>query len=259
MTERVEGGRRWKIVNFSGITKATRIGVLLRAVLRIIPKGLTVPILQGPNRGFRWIVGAGTHGCWLGSYEAEKQTALASMLGANKVFYDVGANVGFYTLLASRLVGPGGRVVSVEPVPRNISFLRRHVEINNCRNVLILGVAVSNQTGTGCFFSGESPSEGRLDESGGNMVQVETMDRLVHSGRIPPPDVIKMDIEGGEAKALNGARGVLLAHRPIVFLATHGSKVHMECYELLTALGYKLKSLDRKDVSQSSEIVAFPE
>jgi predicted RNA methylase len=94
-----------------------------------------MPILQGPGRGIRWIVGAGTHGCWLGSYESEKQAVVAEALGPGMVFYDLGANAGFYTLLAARAVLPGGEVIAFEPLPENISYLRRHVERNGFRNV----------------------------------------------------------------------------------------------------------------------------
>jgi len=81
----------------------------------VIPRSVRVPILQGPLRGKCWIVGSATHGCWLGSYEAVKQSAFAASVKAGGVTYDVGANVGFYTLLASALAGPRGHVFASSP------------------------------------------------------------------------------------------------------------------------------------------------
>jgi hypothetical protein len=92
-------------LNFSGIHRGNLAGRLLRAPLELLPKGLTVRVLQGPARGMKWVVGSGTHGCWLGSYEYSKQRLLRRLIRPGDVVYDVGANVGFYTLLLLRELG----------------------------------------------------------------------------------------------------------------------------------------------------------
>ncbi len=114
-------------MNFSGVSRQTVVGKLLRLPLRLLPDGMAVPVLQGPLKGKRWLVGSSTHGCWLGSYEYEKQRLFAKKIKAGAVVFDIGANVGFYTLLTAMLVRPEGRVVAFEPVPRNIDFLRKHI------------------------------------------------------------------------------------------------------------------------------------
>src|SRR5664280_711279 len=88
-----------KLMNFSGISGRTFIGKALRFPLSLIPSGTQMPILQGPLHGKRWIVGASNHGCWLGSYEAAKQKKITEFVRPGMVCWDVGANVGFYTLL----------------------------------------------------------------------------------------------------------------------------------------------------------------
>src|ERR1700745_973314 len=100
--------------NLSGISNLTMIGKLLRAPLRLIPRSTVLPILQGPLRGKKWTAGSGSHGCWLGSYEYHKQRALQQELKVGNVVYDIGANVGFYTLLASVMIGDTGYVYSFE-------------------------------------------------------------------------------------------------------------------------------------------------
>ncbi len=121
---------RLKAMNLSGISNESLMGRALRSPFRLIPASTAMPILQGPLRGRRWIVGSATHGCWLGSYEFETQRAFAGLVRAGDVVYDLGANVGFYSLLAARLAGDDGIVYSFEPLARNLDFLRKHVGIN---------------------------------------------------------------------------------------------------------------------------------
>ncbi len=106
------------------------VGKLVRLPLRLLPAGMEVPVLSGPVRGMRWVVGAGDHGCWLGWYERDKAKLLAAALDTGSIFYDVGANVGFYSLLGAACVGSGGRVIAFEPVPENLLILQKHIAIS---------------------------------------------------------------------------------------------------------------------------------
>ncbi len=160
--------------------------------------------------------------------------------------YDVGAHVGFYTLLASVLVGPEGRVLAFEPVPRNLGFLRRHVQMNGCDNVTITAAAVGEHAGSGRFGFGPSSQMGYLDAKGHLEVSVVSLDGIVAAGS-PSPDLIKMDIEGGEYRALRGARRVLESARPTLVLATHGPEVHEQCVGPLTSSGYRIEALGSPD------------
>lgn len=245
-------------VHLSRIPPTTVLGRLLRAPLRVLPNGMVVRILQGPARGNRWVVGAASHGCWLGTYEREKQAIVAALLRPDEVAFDVGANVGLYTLLASRRVGPGGRVVAFEPLPGNLDYLRRHLELNDVRNVEVVAAAVGRAAGRASFLAARSRSMGRLDGGGGLDVEVVRLDSLLESGRVPPPRLVKMDIEGGEVDALLGAEVLLRVHRPIVLLATHGWEKHQECCRLLRAAGYNLRALSGGDPDKTDELIAEP-
>ena len=90
------------------ITSPTVIGKLLRFPLNLLPKKMVVSVLSGVLRGKKWIIGAGVHACWIGIYEHEKQKVFADALHAGHVIYDVGANVGFYTLVSAASAGAGG-------------------------------------------------------------------------------------------------------------------------------------------------------
>lgn len=242
------------MVDFSAIRRTTLIGRALRRTLAWIPPGTVVRVLQGEMRGTKWIVGSSVHGCWLGSYERDKQSAVAQRLHPGHVFYDVGANVGFYSLLASRRVRPGGIVHAFEPLPDNVSHLRRHLALNGADDVRVHAVALADVDGMARFALGDSSSEGKLRTDGGLVVQTARMDSLVHQG-LEPPDVIKMDIEGGEVAALMGARETLGTHRPVLLVATHGAEAHRCTLALLGELGYRVESL-AGGPPQSDELVA---
>ncbi len=243
-------------MNLSGMPSDSLLGRAARLPLRAIPKRARLPILQGRLRGKRWIVGSGTHGCWLGSYEYEKRRVFERMVGVGDVVYDMGANAGFYTLLAAELTGPSGRVVAFEPVPRNLRFLREHVRMNCLPNVTIINAAVADRAGTALFDEGANPSMGRLAAGGALEVRTVTVDDLVSSRQIRPPAVVKIDIEGGEVEALLGAQRTLSENRPRIFLSTHGPELHERCCELLVSLGYELSPIGAPSVEGTDEILA---
>jgi FkbM family methyltransferase len=246
------------VLNLSAIPNRSLAGRGLRLILKALPSRMRVPVLQGRARGAWWIVGSATHGCWLGSYEHDKQERFGAALSRGAIVYDVGANVGFYTLIASRAVGPEGRVFAFEPLPRNLTYLRRHLGMNRVSNVDVVAAAVAEKVGSIGFVEGGNASTGRVDATGHLQVPGVSLDTFVHDQGHPPPTVIKMDIEGGEVAALRGAQRVLQETRPILFLATHGSVVHEACLGILRAAGYSVEALDSLDVESSSELFARP-
>lgn len=243
-------------MNLFGISNKSLFGKLLRLPLRLIPPHTVVPILQGRLRGKKWIVGSSLHSFWLGTFEYDKRIVFEQTVKENSVVFDIGAHVGYYTLLSSELVGSGGKVFAFEPLPANLTYLREHLRLNNVENVTVLEAAVSGKGGTAFFEDAPSSTMGHLSPTGRLQVKTIALDELVASGELPPPDSIKMDIEGGEAAALSGAQSVLKQHHPAIFLATHGSSVHHECCRLLYSLDYELQPLDGNNIQSCSEILA---
>jgi FkbM family methyltransferase len=192
----------------------------------------------------------------MGIYEYRKQLVFASQIPRGSVVYDVGAHVGFYTLLASRLVGPTGRVVSFEPLPRNVTYLRQHLALNRTTNVQVIEAAVADQDGVLTFAERGSSYMGRLERGGQQQVSTVYLDGLLEHRAIPPPNYLKIDIEGGEVRALNGGLEMLRRYRPTLFLATHGSGPHRECVTLLQNQGYTVKPLIGHDLANTDELVA---
>lgn len=225
--------------------------------MRFIPKDAVLRILQGPLRGKRWIAGSSNHGCWLGSYESEKQKMVVETVSPGMVCWDVGAHVGFYTLLLAELAGPGGKAFAFEPFPRSVELLRRHVGMNGYENVRILPFALGDFDGEARFEPGPSSSMGRVVPEGTLTVACRRADNLLATGEIEAPDLIKIDVEGAEADVLRGARQAM-QRKPIVFLATHGESVHGACVDLLRASGYDVHALDGGSPERTDELVAMP-
>lgn len=213
---------------------------MIRIPLRAIPQEVPRSILSGPLRGAFWIPGSSTHGCWLGVYERKTQRAFSCLVRSGDVVFDIGANVGFFTLLSARLSGPGGSVVAFEPFPRNLVYLRRHIDLNHLTNVTVVEAAVSDVCGTG-FLGGEAsnPSALALTQKG-LPVSLVTIDEMVAYRGLPRPQLLKIDVEGAESAVLRGAVSVLSSCRPAVILSCHGWQQHDFCTRFLQGLDYRI-------------------
>jgi len=211
-------------------------------------------ILTGPLSGAKWIVGAGIHGCWLGSFEFEKQRALETVVKPGMVVYDIGAHAGFYSLFFSRLVGPAGQVWAFEPNIDNAAYLLKHLHLNRIANVTAVPVAVGAAPQLGHFQIGADSYVGHLAPEGDYRIPTLSLDELIHQHAAPPPDLIKIDVEGAEAAVLAGAAELLREHRPIVFVAFHSDGLAIECSNRLQALGYHLHPV----ANLPSEVYALP-
>ena len=213
-------------------------GKLLRAPLHLIPRGTPLRILVGPGHGLRWLAGSGPHSCWLGFNELRKRHLFVATVRDGDVVYDIGANVGFYSLIASQRVGEDGQVVAFEPLPVNLQWLRRHLAINGLANVAVEDVAVWSTNGKRRFLATDDRVTSHVSVRGQHTVRTVTLDALLADGRHRPPDHLKIDVEGAEHEVLLGAQATLAAWRPTVFLATHGVRRTADCRALLQRLGY---------------------
>jgi len=216
-------------------------GRAIRLPLRLIPRDAVLRVLSGPLRGRRWIAGAATNGCWLGTYERFAQRIFVEHVRPGSVVYDVGANAGFFTLLSSKLAGPSGAVYAFEPMERNLRYIREHLRLNRTENVHVVSMAVSDRIGPVRFAAAHNPAMGGLAAGGEIEVQSTTLDELAST--IALPSFIKMDIEGAEHAALSGAVELLRSAHPVVLLSEHGWEQHERCSELLKSLGYELRLL----------------
>lgn len=137
--------------------------------------------------------------------------------------FDIGANVGYYAVLASKLVGIKGKVYAVEPDRKNVELLKKNIELNNCLNVEVVPLALGAENKISYFLSDQAnPGESKISEKvTRELVRVKTLDTLVKEKSIRKVDVIKLDVEGGEVDVLRGAKKLIAASKNL--------KIFVEC------------------------------
>jgi FkbM family methyltransferase len=173
----------------------------------------------------------------LGTSEMPVQRALSTHLRHGDVFYDIGANVGFFSLLAARMVGTSGAVCSFEPVTENASMVRKNATLNDFGNIRVVEVAVGSEPGVAEFLLTEWDGGGTLalsavrttERVSSRMVPVATLDDLIFDRRLPRPTFVKIDVEGVELDVLKGMSRTLKESMPILlFEVDDGSKDSLE-------------------------------
>ncbi|MBN2388786.1 MAG: FkbM family methyltransferase [Anaerolineales bacterium] len=224
---------------------------------RAAPTGLAEQrVAAGDLAGFTLLLDMQTEkDYWLGTYEPELQAALRDLVPPGAVAYDVGANIGYVSLLLAQAVGAAGRVFAFEALPDNLERLRRNLELNGlAARVTVVAGAVTGSAGPVRFFVHTSGgmgkaegSVGRQDEAYQSAIEVPglALDEFVYGQGNPAPQVIKMDIEGGEVLALPGSRRILTEARPLMLMELHGPESARSAWETLTAAGYRVCWMER--------------
>ena len=156
-----------------------------------------------------------------GTYEVPMQQAIAANLSPGDVFYDIGANIGFFSLIAARRVGPTGHVYAFEPVESNAAAIVRSARRNHFETIKVFAQAIGSRTGTADLLTaqhlgepvpalvGEPP-----DRVGSVCVEVLTMDDAIARHGLRPPSMLKIDVEGAELDVLHGMVETLCNRRP---------------------------------------------
>jgi FkbM family methyltransferase len=188
-----------------------------------------------------------------GVYEAEVQAALAGHLSPGAVAFDVGAHLGFFTLLMSRLVGSDGKVVSVEADPFMGNNLEANLERNNSGNVTVVKAAAGTVAIERRFTQGAGGGIGHLAEDGDIAVPGTTLDLLAE--RFGNPNLIKVDVEGAEIEVLEGGSRLLAKHHPVLVVEVHDRQIQDQAVALLSGLDYAI-SFVQDDPSRRQHLIA---
>ncbi len=173
---------------------------------------------------------------------------------SGRIFFDVGANIGSYTMSLARAAE---RTYSFEASPRNASTLRNFVKIAQLNNIEVINRGVTDRSGEQISIYSSPDTGGNNTQfhnfgSGCETVDTITLDEALDEFRISRVDVIKMDIEGSELAAFQGAHNILSQHRPLLLIEFHtvvaqqaGWKLGA-LYDLLVGYGYRVFELSRK-------------
>jgi len=192
------------------------------------------------------------------AYEKFETDLFKEVVGEGMVVIDCGANIGYYTLLAARLVGDKGKVFAFEPEPSNYALLVKNIEANGYGNVVPARKAVSDRTGSIKLSLADDPSGhslGRIaQEHARGVIAVDsiTLDKFLGQN-ITPVDVIKMDIEGAEMRAIEGMNNVI-RQNPELKIITEFCPAYLErCgstpasyFNKLKSHGFKIYAMDER-------------
>jgi len=235
-----------------------------------------LPVLKGSGRGLRVRFGESALGRVIGRGEPAVERKLLEIVRPGDVVFDIGANIGWYTLLAGRRVGAAGRVVAFEPDLENAALVQRNAASNRLANVTVIAAAVTDQDGWATFLNRGS-LEGRLggEEDGGQdtsngaraqrvrgtvPVPVVSLDTWIEQAQQPPPRLIKIDIEGGEIGALRGMEQTLRSAGPTLIIELHGTREAV--LDQLDSYGYEHATIERdvptREAPWWAHVLAWP-
>ena len=232
--------------------------------------------LQAGPRGFRVCQGCIERGCSpahsrarclrfprsnghrfaLGNFERHVVNAIRAEMVPGGVAYDVGAYVGYLTMVMSRCAGPDGTVVAFEASPRVLPALKANLAADEFANTEIVDRAVSDQSGTLSFemypYStiGRISRDGTADDAVTVEVQAITLDEYVYELGNPPPNLIKIDVNGAELQVLQGADRLLREQAPKVLVEVR-TRTQPEVTDLMAAAGYRARQLEAEDQARA--------
>lgn len=200
----------------------------------------------------------------LGKYEPEVTAVIMEICRKDMTAFDIGANLGFHTLLFSKLVGKDGKVYAFEPMPETSKWLKETIKNNGIGNVSVHQVAISNKSGEGlmksqdavdrcatlsqekgasCYTTGNSKSLAKKCEC--VTVLTITLDEFCICENIKGMDLIKIDVEGAEMVVLEGLENIKYHKvRPVLIIEIWGEEHLKRAPELLRQWGYDVKTLD---------------
>jgi len=210
-------------------------------------------VRSGPGKGLkfelnpRWETSA-----WEGNYERLVQEYLLKQLKSGGVFYDVGANFGFYSLLAARL---GAQVFAFEPDDHNANSLKQHARANSldakieiiCKAVYSFSGSISLEPAITERGHGNAHVGGGIVESASPAVQVPCTTLDDFAERHPVPTLVKIDVEGAESDVLRGAEELFTLSRPHLLCEVHDPVNASFVAAWLSARGYAIHWLDQSD------------
>jgi FkbM family methyltransferase len=187
---------------------------------------------------------------WRGKHEPEVQNAIQAAVRQGDVVYDIGAHVGTMALGAALLVGDLGLVVAFDGDPENIARLREHRARNKLESRLrVVNAAVWSRTaidGIGFRRGATAKSQGGVQADGqrpvlggGEVINVRAvrLDDILDAG-VPPPHLVKIDVEGGEYEVLCGGQTLFMKQRPLVIAEIHHQRAAEQIIRWLSEYQY---------------------
>lgn len=171
------------------------------------------------------------------------------------IFVDIGAHIGKFTIMMANRLGSKGKVISIEPHPKNFKILEENISLNELKNVVPLNVACSDEEGKtelyldkiGTGAHSIEPKRHKYDKKhfkGKIEVDTKKLDRILEEENVKKVGLIKIDVEGAEAKALKGAINILGKSHPRIIFEAHNEKNLGRVKKILDDFNYKIEKID---------------
>ena len=178
-----------------------------------------------------------------GSYELDVQRAIDRYLSSGSICYDIGASIGYMSLLMAR---SAEHVYAFEPAPHAAEELRGHARCNGFDNITLVPAAVSDSGRPVVFSVTDNAYGSRIveDQSSWPTLTLTTTTLDDFAATHPLPDFIKMDVEGEEGRVLRGASALLARKAPIICCELHSEEAAREVLDVLVPRGYRVSRLD---------------
>lgn len=241
-------GLRRRIADFPGVLRLFSALTRNRMKLAPTPEGQTLaysPLLHAN------ILTDGS----ITAYEPILRETIRHYTSPGMIAYDIGANVGIFSLLFYSIVRPGGGLVyAFEPEPNNISCLESTLSLNESKGIILCRQAVSNTAGAAAFDRRGGAFSGRLLGPDCNYtptrniatVDTTSVDACVFERGFRPPDIVKIDVEGNEGLVLEGMTEVLRKFHPVIIceMHTHLGDNSQNIPDMLSGYNYNVSTLD---------------
>jgi FkbM family methyltransferase len=217
--------------------------------------GRTVAVDSGPLKGIILVVNEHvSHAHIRGTYELETQRAIDRMVAPGFICYDLGASIGYLSLLMAR---KAKMVYAFEPAAHASEEIRKHAAANHFDNITIVPNPVSDAARTVRFTQNANTYGSRIAEGESKWPTVElstiTLDQFVSSN--PAPDFIKIDVEDEEARVLEGARSILKMRKASICCELHSEKSARGVHQILSEYGYRITDLQGKPFEITGPII----
>ncbi len=240
-------------------------------ILRMLGLGntlLKVSIPSGYLKGYNFFISPKTAHYLNGAYEIDTLNFVLENTKDDSVMYDLGANFGYFSLIMA--THTKNNVYAFEAIPKYVDVIKSNIAINNVKNINVFSLAVSKGEGTIEFSNLEGESGNTYVQDTPNyeskrlkkiIVKTNSIDNMVESGLIKPPNLMKIDIEGAEYDALLGSEKTITKYKPFIILATHDyhlKGVKDNCLNFLKEKGYRILDGDKKTDDLIADFLAVP-
>ena len=267
------GGKITEFGNRAGIISWLKrhpsVYVFLRLFLSVIlgKRSLAREIVDGPLKGYKMVLGPNDRNQFLlGEYEKLIVDLARQMVLPGMRVLDVGANVGYFSLLFSVLVGDRGSVYALEPSPTNVVKIKEMIRVNKLTNVLLFPFAATDHSGLVDFHIEHTGAMGHIIEDGNiinkatTKISVEAVrtDDLVLDHEFKKIDIVKIDVEGEEKQVLMGMQDLLTRDKPVIICEWHPAVAGSDYMSIFESLGYRPDCLDAFSPTAPFHIVAKP-